>query len=861
MYLEKLEIHGFKSFANKNALVFGAGAGARPGLSVIVGPNGSGKSNVADAIRWALGEQSLKTLRGKKSEDVIFSGSDRKARLGLAEVSLYLNNADRQTALDYDQVVVTRRLFRNGDSEYLLNGSRVRLLDIQLLLAKANFGQKTYSVIGQGLVENFLNTSLSERKEFFDEATGVKQYQIKREDALNKLKLSLDNLQQSQMLIGEIEPHLKVLTRQVSRFARKAEWEEELGRLSVDYYGRLWRDLDVKLNKVNALFLEADGQRRDKEKKIVAVGRELAVLEQRSLGAVFAEAQAALAAAQAERDRAIGALAKIDARLEMKLENAGQFDLSFLTGRRAAARSRLAVIEAELTAVNEQVKSGEREADDLSAKRQALTEELASLNQCWQQRREVKTPHEAQARRRWENWLDKLGQAEAHHDLAEIKRLIKEIKDEVAAWLEEGVDQTSADTAAWQEKLLSVSQRKEKVLDDLNFLSGQLTGQRERRKFLEKERVELTKELAEIENRLSAPAAGRDDGGAERKKLAQDLEAAEEKIAGIRQEVAESQSEAEAGRRQIFNLQKTARDWQGEVAALERQMNDYKIEAARHETRLEDLETEIRGYLGDLSAVKAWRETKTADPAALERIHQLRRSLDSLGTIDPEVAREYQTTKERYDFLTAQVADLTGAVDSLKEVIAELDKVIKERFDQEFKTIADKFGEYFKILFSGGAAKIIKVMAEPESAAEAGESEATYKDKLLKQFRALSHHDAIGLAGIDIVATPPGKKIQSVAMLSGGERALTAIALICAIISANPAPFVVLDEVDAALDEANSGRLAKILDDLSDKTQFIAITHNRSLMRRAGILYGITMGEDGVSKLLSVKLEDAADNV
>ncbi|MFH1661879.1 MAG: AAA family ATPase [Candidatus Falkowbacteria bacterium] len=198
-------------------------------------------------------------------------------------------------------------------------------------------------------------------------------------------------------------------------------------------------------------------------------------------------------------------------------------------------------------------------------------------------------------------------------------------------------------------------------------------------------------------------------------------------------------------------------------------------------------------------------------------------------------------------------------MNSLKEIIKELDAIIKEKFDTEFKIISSKFEEYFKILFNGGRAKIIKVIEnedEKESRLATTNGDHANENNGIKKIKFLQKHNATGLAGIEIQATPPGKKIGSVSMLSGGERALTAIALICAIISANPSPFVVLDEVDAALDEANSERLAKILDDLSHKTQFIVITHNRASMRRANVLYGVTMGDDGVSRLLSIKLDE-----
>lgn len=268
MYLEKLEIQGFKSFANKNTLIFpGILTGNQRSITSIVGPNGSGKSNIADAIRWALGEQSMKTLRGKKSEDIIFSGSDKKGKLSMAEVSLFLNNEDHKTPIDYSQVILTRRIYRDGESEYLINQVRVRLSDMQILLAKSNFGQKTYSVIGQGIVEGFLNTTLSERKEFFDEATGVKQFQIKRDDSLNKLIRSYENLNQASMLLSEIEPRLKSLTRQVNKLKKRGEIETELKELQKNYYSKIWHEINGKFSDYNKNFLDVERVRLEKEKK------------------------------------------------------------------------------------------------------------------------------------------------------------------------------------------------------------------------------------------------------------------------------------------------------------------------------------------------------------------------------------------------------------------------------------------------------------------------------------------------------------------------------------------------------------------------------------------------------------------
>jgi chromosome segregation protein len=306
-----------------------------------------------------------------------------------------------------------------------------------------------------------------------------------------------------------------------------------------------------------------------------------------------------------------------------------------------------------------------------------------------------------------------------------------------------------------------------------------------------------------------------------------------------------------------------------EINGLSNQLNDLKIQATRQETKLEDLENNIRANNLDIQKIRSERTQIEIDMArAAEEIGRLRHQLEQIGGIDPEVSTEYETTKERYDFLFGQTSDLNGAIKSLEKIIYELDVTIKAKFDVEFDIISEKFTEYFKILFNGGTARIVKVMASDEAMEdESGVGEEAQKSLTADEkaqlnynntnrLKFLKRHNATGLAGIEIEATPPGKKIKSISMLSGGERALTAIALISAIISNNPSPFVVLDEVDAALDEANSERLAKILDDLSNKTQFIVITHNRAPMRKASVLYGITMQADGISQLLSVKLDD-----
>ncbi|NBS41708.1 hypothetical protein EBS80_03525, partial [bacterium] len=260
MFLLKLEIQGFKTFAQKTTLSFLPPKGGVSPLTAVVGPNGSGKSNLSDAIRWVLGEQSLKLLRGKESQDVIFSGSAGRGRSGFAEVSLTFNNEDKTMPVDFSEVTITRRLYRDGDSEYLLNGQAARLGDIQLLLAQANVGQRSYSVIGQGMVDHILVSSPEERKAFFDDATGVKQFQIKRHEAMLKMKRTYENLSEVEMLLAEIEPRLRSLKRQVSRLAEREEVEKELHALEHRYYGGQWWQLTDELKGVREKFSRLDEQ-------------------------------------------------------------------------------------------------------------------------------------------------------------------------------------------------------------------------------------------------------------------------------------------------------------------------------------------------------------------------------------------------------------------------------------------------------------------------------------------------------------------------------------------------------------------------------------------------------------------------
>jgi chromosome segregation protein len=868
MYLEKLEIQGFKSFASKNSLAFPAPEKEQKGITVIVGPNGSGKSNAADAIRWVLGEQSMKTIRAKTAEDVIFSGSSSKGQLGMAEVSLHLNNEDKQAPIDYSQLVITRRIFRDGESEYLLNNSKVRLVDIQILLAKANVGQKTYSVIGQGMVESFLATTATERKEFFDEATGVRQFQIKREQSINKLIASYENLGQANMLLSEIEPRLKSLTRQVNKLKQKGEIEQQLKLLRTVYFQHVWHKLNDRFKDFNGRYLQLEESLRRKNDELSSLNEELSRMENDANNSEYENLNSSAGQLQRRREDVLKKLATVEAQISMELESSGNFDLSWLTNKEAELRLEMERLEGELKILSTKIQDKKNESSFFNEEKSVINAKIEGLNRKFA---EVSSGKKTDDRREQDinGKLSEikvlLEELEAQGDIERVRELLIKIKALLREIMEiRGVDEESteslvAEQKKIQEELMSLAKQKEDSLSRESEFRINLSSL-EQKNFLLKEDLEKKQaELSHIREKIASTQKPKENLDLADKKgqIEAELKNVDTELSGIKERLSSLNREAEEKRSRLFRIQRESQSLQGEINRLSNELGSVKIDSAKYETRLEDLESEIRKVADNLKEIRENKpQNEIAEEETESNIRQLENQFNLIGGIDPEIEKEYEEIKQKYDFLHGQVSDLEEAIGHLEGIIRQLDGEIKNRFDKEFKEICSKFEEYFKILFSGGTAKIVALREDEIDKDDKAKVEGENTDELKEKIKKLSKYNATGLAGIEIQACPPGKAIKSITMLSGGEKALTAIALICAIISANPSPFVVLDEVDAALDEANSERLARILEDLSHKTQFIVITHNRAPMHRANILYGVTMQDSGISKLLSIKLED-----
>ena len=785
MFLQKVEIQGFKSFAQKTILEFprpGQGCplvrngvvisdserlkGGVCGIACVVGPNGAGKSNIVDAIRWVLGEQSLKSLRGKKSQDVIFSGSEKKSRLSLASVTLHINNEDGTMPVDYKEVMISRRIYRNGESEYRVNKSRVRLQDILMLVAKSNFGQKSYSIVSQGSIDQVIMANANERKDYFDEAVGVKPFQLKRDQSLNKLESAWNNLRQVDALLAEIKPRLNSLTRQVKRLEKREKVEAKLKETQRQYYGWQFQQLNRQLKKLKPDLDEGEANLSARAKELQALQSQLQSLEKEdSRSKVFNELQR-----------------KYQQALDQK--NKLTEDRLILQNKIELAKQRLVdkIVPLAMSEIVAQLKAIDRLEQNL----------LINLES---------------------NQPAKLAQAK--EDARQLAKLIKDLVEK-----------------------LENPKTKEKVKAQLD--------------------VDLIKDLEAV--------------GKDLVEVARQSELARKSIENFNQ--AEEQKKGK-----FFDLQRQITGKQNQYNQLAGQVSEFRVEMAKLETRQQDLKQEIKQELVELKWLDGYRAEKIDEDELKTEISQLKHQLELIGGVDPEMVKEYQTTKERHDFLAAQAEDLRKSIKDLEQVIFDLDGQIQIQFDSAFKSINKEFGKFFKILFNGGKAELVlikedlasqdKEVSPDKVQIKPGENEISEEegpgilDKLmvaeenLSPKRFLKKRTGKVITGIDIIATPPGKKVSSINMLSGGERSLTSIALICAVIANNPSPFVILDEVDAALDEANSQRFAKILNELEHKTQFIVITHNRATMHQADILYGVTMGDDGISRLISLKLEEA----
>ena len=1003
MYLRALEIQGFKSFPDKTRLTF------EKDITAIVGPNGSGKSNISDAILWVMGEQRTKALRGSKMEDVIFGGTEKRGKLGYAQVSLIIDNSARIFDSDSGEVMLTRRYYRSGESEYFINRESVRLKDINSLLMDTGLGRDGYSIIGQGRIAEIVSTKSTDRREVFEEAAGISRFRYRKEEAERKLERTEENLLRINDKIEELEMQVGPLKEQSETARRYLVLRDELKGREVSVWMATLEKLHAQSESVNLEYEQVTNNLENARASLEALYASSGSITERmhQKDVETEQARERLSAQESAASACESAAAVIRANVQNTRESSARLmeDMQRQESRARELRDqieenegRIAAIDAELKTAEEREKqtgnvidgcrlklqSRENMLNDLTERTNRLSVELRSTESRIAMLEEMEKSYEGysgavrsvmreaergalrgihgpaanlvRAERECALAIETALGAAAQHIVVDTqddgKNAIEFLKRRDAGRAtflpidtirgsvmrdapvnDPGFVGVAFDLVSFDEKykgifenLLGRTVVAESLSDAVRMarasgnrlrivtLDGQiinaggsmtggssgknsgilsraneLEGLRKRRDTaseklrgsaaeLERAKANLANVRFQLDSALAEQAeqrSARSSREAERRttenavsqlsalldalrgdseqrrhaaeesekqiaamneKLAEkekERKTIEEKIAAIRAEIAQITSgrlELEGKR---TRAERQTQERNAEIIALERQ--SAKIEQKKLSADME--EKQILDKLWDnyeLSFTEAGALRKPIESMAKENrlIADLRREISSLGTPNLGAIEEYKRVSERYEFLSTQRDDVEKAKGELLGIIRDITGEMESVFLDRFHAIDDAFRTTFRELFGGGKASL-----------------------------ELEDENDVLSCGIEIKVQPPGKAITTISLLSGGEMAFVAIALYFAILKVRPTPFCVMDEIEAALDEANVNRYADYMRRMADKTQFLVITHRRGTMEAADMLYGVTMQEKGVSSVIELDLESAQKTI
>ncbi len=800
MHLSSITIKGFKSFPERTRLEFA------PGVSVIVGPNGCGKSNITDAVLWAMGEQSPLAVRGQTMQDMIFAGGDGESPRRYAEVEVVLasdeddlqgmpatSSASRErdatgqavkpaagvagsdSGLGFSEISIRRRLDRDGEGEYRLNGARCRLVDVIELLADANLGNEMHSVISQGRVEEIVHSRPRERRLLVEEAAGLGKHRKRRRRAQLKLERTQDNLDRALDVEREARSRLRPLKRQ----AQAADIHARLERESAELRGRM---LASELHVHGTELTGAEDAAAKAREARRAVESELAEVASRRT-----EIEARLADRDRERTAEWGRLTAMRAaheRLSVRAEA--------LAVRRGELAAELGRQRAALGALVEEAAAG---ADDCADPVGAGLRRIGSALD------EALRAHRAAA--------DAASDGDRANEVARIRDA--------------------------SERAASGARRVESLLG------------RRRQDSLEGRIVTATAVLERLGLLLDAAAGARDAVG--------------ERSAALERRMLD-RGDAEDFTVQLRECSQAESGLQSRLHTTGEAVTEAEVKAAHLRDRRDEASAELARVSGTLG-----REVEPAqealDPTEREeverKLERLARRREALGPVNPLAEREYAEAQEHVEQLAEQRADLEAALAELDGLIADTDRKIRTSFEQTFEATQRNFEELVEHLFPGGRGRLRLVDERSPRLVLGGESEDEAGEDRIDGHPAAPGREAEDAAGVEIEVTPAGKATRRLSLLSGGEKALVALAFVFAVFLARPSPFYILDEVEAALDDANIDRFLQLVRRFSDRAQFVIVTHQKRTMDAADVLYGVSMGKGGITKVVSRRLSQDAE--
>ena len=839
MRLNKIEIKGFKSFGDKTIINFNSG------VTGIVGPNGCGKSNIVDAIRWVLGEQKTKLLRSDKMENIIFNGSKSRKKLQLAEVSISFDNTKNLIPTEYSTVTITRKYFRSGDSEYLLNDVKCRLKDITNLFLDTGISSNNYAIIELSMVDNILNDKDNSRLHLFEEAAGISKFRKRKKETFNKIRQTEVDLDRVEDLVYEIEKNLRSLKRQAKQTEKYYKFKDEYKLISINVA------LEVSKTNRNSL--------KDQKDKLVKIEN-----ENTRVISDLAKKNSKLEAAKSSLIPYEKKLIKLQKNLNSVLDKIRNFEESkrmksqkakMLVEKIEDLRDRIKYdtesnkrSEFSISSIKNEISTNEKELNKIINKLKITKkdylkyeEELKDKNVKITDIKEVED-HFRELKHNLESISNKRNQIESSLSLENIdkKSVIKKIKsiNKEITELKKGFKIIENLFKTENKEIIRINKlftEKSKDLsnDEITFNSLKSNIESLKREMeyknvtyeSNKKRInDNINSLKESEKQVAKIDTDTDSNDNSLMKLYDDKSNSEKALQKFEDEYYKLKSTINLDDSSIKDLQNKKDINLNLIDEIKSSIHDNEIELNSVEQRI-SIEFDL-----DINKCKADKDF--FNESSLDKMKQrrdaLKEKIEKIGQINPLAMEAYNEIKERHDFITKEREDLIEAKESLIKTIEEIDIVAKKSFLSSFEKIKDNFKTVFRSLFTEDDDCDL-IINDEENPLE---------------------------SSIEIMAKPKGKKPLTINQLSGGEKTLTATSLLFAIYLLKPAPFCVFDEVDAPLDDANIDKFNKIVNKFSNTSQFIIVTHNKRTMNNADIIYGITMPEQGVSKVVPVDLRN-----
>ena len=813
MNFKHLEITGFKSFSEKTNFLI------ENGLTGIVGPNGCGKSNIVESLRWCMGENSAKSMRGSGMEDVIFSGTSNRPSKNISEVALLLDNQNKEGPTQYkefDEISIRRKIEKDKGSKYYINDKEVRARDVQTFFADLSTGAHSPSLISQGRIGQLVTAKPVERKSILEEAAGISGIHARRQEAETRLNAAENNLKRADELKKQQQKQLDNLKKQAEEATRYKEISKEIKKIEAGLYylkiNEIEKDKKIILEKLSEFDYEISAVKIDfnhnntlleEENKKLAPLRDkkmesAAKLQKLNLDmANLVEEESRVKSLQEKLEKSIKTIES-----DLERERSISLDANLNEKRILKEKEELLKTENELleveTSSSKELKTSKAQLDGLQFQLNAILDQIErdideDKKLSKESFRELKQLV-IKITSSQEEYAEKYGKDKSiQSDSIKRKERIKNIDIELENWrnLKSNSEKMNSELSDRKNKLLLELSDNQKNPERIATSKGQNLQNLENTK---KRNEEIENELEEAEKKYNL--------------INQNLKEIQLKLSDLKENKARNEATVEG----IENRKKDL------LHSIKNELNINEEASILPQSDLSNVSPENLPSLEEQS----------------QKVEKIKKQRDSLGSVNlraDEETRKYETEIKKME---DDRADLYSAIVKLKASIDELNQKGRERLLEAFTKVNRKFNEVYTKLFNGGTAKI----------------ELVDSDDPLE-------------AGLEMYVSPPGKRLQSISLLSGGEQALTAMSLVFAVFLVNPSPICVLDEVDAPLDDANVTRFCSLLDELTKitKTKFIIITHHALTMSRMHRLYGVTMAEQGVSQLVSVDLQKAEELV